>query len=167
MQLPPIMTTIKAAGFSFTLLYGIGQLLIDSCVDDHGQVDVTLTADQAEMDCEDEKETSRMLDCETTASAHATLDGPVDVTEEDTASQDGHEDTQADEPEMRCQWAPFERDRENVVLEHGLSIKWLTNKGVYTFPYKQDGRALRQLYPVPSNCKGVSPSCWWLLLVAF
>lgn len=32
MQLAPIMTTIKAAGISFALLHGVGQLLIDSCV---------------------------------------------------------------------------------------------------------------------------------------
>ncbi len=108
-----------------------------------------------------------MLDCATMAPAHATLDCPVDVTEEDTTSQDGHGYTQADEPEMRPQWAPFERDRENVVLENGSSIKWLTNKGVYTFPDKRDGRALSQLYPVPENCEVVSLSCWWLLLVAF
>ncbi len=135
--------------------------------DDHGQADKASTADQAEMDCEDEKETSIMLDRETTAPAHAALDGLVDVTEEDATAEAGNEDSGADEPEGRRNWAPYERDRENVEFGDGSSIKWLTVKGVFTFPYKRDGRPLRELYPVPENCDVVSPSCRWLLLVAF
>ncbi len=118
----------------------------------------TFAVDQAESDCEEEQETLRMLDCEASTPIRAALDTPADV------SGDGSQD---DEPQEKKEWVPFKRERKDVELQDGSSIKWLTKKGVYTFPKLRDQRVVRQLYPTPENCDVVSLLCYRLLLSSF
>ncbi len=127
--------------------------------DGHKEVDSASTADHADMDIEDELETSRILDRETTAPTQPALAPPTDVIQEKATGQPANEGPEADEPESEMEWAPYERNRQNVQLDDGASIKWLTNKGVYTFPKLRDKRPVRQLYPTPANCDVVRPSC--------
>ncbi len=122
------------------------------------QADNAVTVDEADMNRKDEKEASGILDRNATAPNQEALDAPADASEEDATAQTAIEGSQADEPEER-EWAPFEKEQLDAEFEDGSSIKWMANKGVYTYPKLRDNRVLRQIYPTPKNCEKVHPFC--------